>query len=58
MKFTKKMQDRNAFLIDLAPRMWTVILVETMGFYSVAGDLSPYWLNCLLGYLDGELDKQ
>ena len=52
MKFlTEELQKKNALLIDLRPEMWTVIIADTMGFYSVIGTLSPYWLNCLLGFL-------
>lgn len=53
MKFIMEdLQEKNAYIIDLGPEMWTVIMSDTMGFYSVIGTMSPYWLNCLLGYLD------
>ena len=52
MKFlTDELKKRNAFLIDLNPRTWTVIIAHTIGFYTVVGTLSPYWLHSLLGYL-------
>lgn len=57
MKFTKEMTNKNAFIIDLHPSLWTVIEGETIGFYSVVGKISQYWLNCLLGYLDKRIGE-